>query len=151
MPFDPVKFLQTEVQGKMETKYPSVPAGTYRAMVDNLKGRSQKNDDGSDPTPILDIYWTIDDAALKEKLGMEKISVRQSCFLDLSPEGAILRGEGKNIALGKVREAIGQNWEDKPWAPHMLKGAVASITVTNAPNPKDPESPYSNVQSVSKL
>jgi hypothetical protein len=61
------------------------------------------------------------------------------------------RGTGKNIQLGRVRAALGQNDENKPWKFSMLVGAAAKIKVEHSPNLKDPDSPYANVVAVAPL
>ena len=38
-------------------------------------------------------------------------------------------GKGKNVALGRLREALGQNTPGKPWSFGMLVGQVAKVAV----------------------
>ena len=81
-------------------------------------------------------------------MNMERVSVRQSIFIDMESDGRIALGENRNVKLGKLREALGQN-NAGAWAPRMLVGAgPVTIKTINKPDKNDPETIYSNVQRV---
>jgi len=141
--FDVETFLATEVTGVMETNYTPVPANDYTVTVDDITAREVTTDRGQ--SIVLDIIHLIHDDALKEKLGMERLTVRQGIFLDVGPRGEILLGPNKNIKLARLREAVGQN-KAGPWNFGMLKGAgPLRITVSVGPDKKDPTIPRNNV------
>ena len=144
--FTPEAFLNQTVEGAMSTRPESVPVGTYTALISELKPRAQTAN-GAFP---CDVTYSIDDPELREKLGRDKITVRQNVWLDFKDDGATLdNGKGKNTGLGKLREAAGQNDPSKPWAPSMLVGQAVRIQVEESTG-KDGEI-YSNVTRVSKL
>lgn len=143
--FDPDTFLQASVDAAFETRLSPVPEGEYLAVIgeDGLKPRTAKD------RVILDITWSILDEALKAQLGMQKVTVRQSVFLDLDENGRLLHGPNKNIDLGRIREALSQNVPG--WIPSMLRGAgPAKIKVTQRMDPEDSSKIYNDVKGVTK-
>jgi hypothetical protein len=129
--FDPTAFLGAQVSGANSTQLIPVDPIEYRSMVDDVKFRTGVSEKGS--WSILDLFWLVDDPVQKEKTKRDVIRVRQSVFLDFSSPGVLDMSKGKNIQLGRLREAVGQNIDGAPWAPSMLKGAAARIKVKHRP------------------
>lgn len=145
--FNPDDFLQTSVEGEMSTSIPSVDAGEYQAEIFKTPKPEVKEINGEDRV-LWNLSWLVMDDAVKTKTGLEKPTVRQTLWLDVTDAGGLDLGEGKNVGLGKLRDALGQNKKGKAWNPSMLMGARATIKVTHAPNEKDPDNPYANVTAV---
>ena len=144
--FDPQTFMNIEIAGEMETRYTPVTPGTYPATIDGIDIREVTNDRGS--SFLLDVTYLIHDEALAEAMGMERVTVRQGIFLEVEPNGNIALGPNKNVKLGRLREAVGQN-KSGPWSFAMLQGAgPVNITVSNAPDKNDPTIVYSRVDKV---
>lgn len=122
--FNPDTFLNTTVTDPNATSFAPIPEGEYTASIKDIKSRTTTN--GS---AILDLTWTIDDAAVEAATGMKNPTVRQSIFLDITEQGGLDVAKGKNVQLGRVREALGQNTAGRPWQPGMLIGGVARVTV----------------------
>lgn len=139
--FDPDTFASTPVEGELDTKFTPVPPNEYTAAITKYDFRTPKD------SVIMDVYWSVDDEEAKEATGMEEPTVRQSVFLDVTSEGGLDMGKGKNIQLGRLREALGQNGPD-PWTPDMLVGAVARIKVEHSQHNGNT---HANVTSVSKI
>lgn len=118
--FDPETFMHTEVSGEMETKYTPVPEADYESSIDTIDIRKITTDRGA--AIVLDVNHLINDSALAEKMGMERLTVRQGIFLDVEPDGRIALGPNKNVKLGRLRAAIGQN-KAGAWNFAMLEGA----------------------------
>lgn len=138
--FDPDTFASTPIQGELDTTFTPVPPAEYTATIEKYDFRTPKE------SVIMDVYWSVDDEGAKEATGMDNPTVRQSIFLDVTSEGGLDMGKGKNIQLGRLREALGQNGPD-PWTPGMLVGAVARIKVEHTMHNGNT---YANVVSVSK-
>jgi hypothetical protein len=152
MNFDPQSFLNnTAIEGAMETKFVTCPAGEYNAPIIDVAARSIKDKTTGEESPIVDVIWGVSDAAVQAATGMEVVKVRQSIFIDLTPQGGLASGPGKNIQLGRLREALKQNDPSVSWNFNMLKNAVAKIKVEHSPNPKDITNPYANVTAVAPL
>lgn len=142
--FDPDAFAQTATEGAMDTFLTPCPHGDRQGQVEKFDTR-QFEKDGTEYT-VMDVSWHILDEESKKVTGMEKPLCRQSIFIDLTPEGALDNGKGKNIQLGRLRDALGQN-TGKKWHPNMILGAMALCKV--GPDKKDPEN-YSKITSVAK-
>jgi hypothetical protein len=144
--FNPDEFLNQSIEGSFATRMTPVPEGEYPAVIDELKVRT--TDKGQ---VILDVTWNIVDDALKSNLGRDKITVRQSAFLDLDSNGKLQAGENKNVTLGRIREAIGQNYSDRPWVVGQLKGAgPAKIKVTQRPG-QEAGDVFNDVKGIAKI
>jgi len=134
------------VQGANDTSLPLIPEGEYPAIVDKYEGRQIETKRG--PATVVDITWAVDDATAKEVTGMEKPTIRQSVFLDMTAEGGIDMGEGKNVQLGRLREALGLNNPDVPFEFSQLAGQAGMILVSHNPDKNDPDTVYANVKKV---
>lgn len=152
--FNSDQFLASRGQGALDTKYPVCPAGEYEAVIDGLSARQQEiktGDRAGSIATILDVSWSVNDDRLRELLGRDKVLVRQSIFLDLTREGQLDYGTGKNVKLGRLRDVLGQNDPSREWWINMLQGGSAKITVKHSANPNDASTPYANVDDVAAL
>ena len=130
--FNPEQFLDMQVTESNDTKTIPVPVGEYTAVAEEVKCRQwQSKQDPSKSGLTLDITWSVDDAAVKELLGRDKVTVRQGIMLDITDSGGLDMGKGRNVGLGRLREATGLNVPGQPFAFPMLEGQVAKIKVTH--------------------
>ena len=147
--FSPEQFLDMQTTEANDTKLIPVPVGEYVAVIDEVKARSwKKKDDPSVGGLALDIVWAIDDEGVKSLLGRDKVTVKQGIMLDLTESGGLDMGKGKNVNLGKLREATGLNVPGQPFAASMLGGRLAKIRVEHR---VDGDTIYSDVKAVTKL
>lgn len=143
--FDKDTFLNQEVKGSSEVKYTPVPIAEYQGFIDELEMDSYED------TPILIVTWALLDEALKKSLGLEKPTVQDRIFLDVEKNGALSFGPNKNIRLGRIREAVGQNDPKKPWNFNMLRGAgPCLLKVGHRYNKTTGEGPFANIERVVK-
>lgn len=142
--FDPDLFMQTTVSTPMSTKVVGPTPGEHKAMIEEVRP-PRVNANGS---VVMDVIWLIDNEELRAKMG-RKPTVRQALWLDFDAGGQLDKGEGKNVSLGRVREALGQN-DGRDWSPMMLKGGVAKIKVASDIN-KETGDDYGKVVAVAKL
>ena len=134
--FNPELFLNTTVNDANSTEVLQVPPGEYRAVSSGVGPQSfsafpiKRGDRAGETFYRLDVEWTIDDpeGKLKEFLGREP-KVRQGIPLDISKDGTIDMGKGRNVGLGRLRSALNQNTNGKPWSMSQLGGQVAKIQV----------------------
>lgn len=146
--FDPNKFLSETVTEPMESRMSPVPEGEYPAIIEDVDLREVR---GYDHLVGLDLTWRITDENIARELGRDTVTVRQSMLLEVDSSGGLATGPGKNIKLGAVREAVGQN-EPGAWAIGNLKGAgPALVRVRHRPDKNDPETVYSEVVRVGKI
>lgn len=142
--FDPDMFMNTETTDANDTHFVPVPEGEYPGAVKAVKPR-QAGD-----KPVLEITWSVDDAGVREETGLEEPTVRQTVWLDLTPSGNLDFGKGKNVGLGKLREALGQNVPGQRWSPGMLVGQVGLITISHRSG-KEPGEVFADVKAVAAL
>ena len=134
--FNPELFLNTQTDQASSTELLAIPEGEYRAVSGPVGPDSfssfdiRKGDRAGQKAYRLDVEWTINDegGALKEYLGREP-RVRQGIMLDISKDGTLEMGKGKNVTLGRLREALGQNLAGRPWSMSQVGGQVAKIKV----------------------
>jgi len=126
MSFDPDMFMSVQTDEASATHFEPVPEGeNYIGVIKKVIPRNPK-----EGMYILDIIWGIDDAALAERLNRQEVTCKQSVFLDMTDAGTLKAGPNSNVALGRLREAIGQNKPGQAWAPSMLEGGgPARLTV----------------------
>lgn len=143
--FDPNVFLNQEIKGANEVKFTPVPIGEYSGYIDDIAM------DEYDGQPILIVTYALISEALKKELGLEKPTVQDRVFLDVDEAGALAFGINKNVRLGRIREAVGQNAQGKKWNMNMLRGAgPVMLMVEHRFNKTTGEGPYANVTRIAK-
>jgi hypothetical protein len=153
-PFNAEQFMGTTITEANSTELIRVPEGEYIAVSDPVTAESfkefdiRKGDRAGTKGVKLNIKWLINDenGSLKEHLGRAP-TVIQGVMLDRSP-GGLEMGKGKNVQLGRLREALGQNQTATPWAFSMLGGQVARIKVKHRIDGADT---YVEVSEVTKV
>ena len=115
--FDAETFMATEVEAPMEVKYTPLPKGEYNAYIDEIEIRSVTGG-----ALILDVNYIVNNPQLAEQLGLEVLQISQGIFLDVDDNGRLQIGPNKNVRLGRLREAVGQN-TGAAWNFAMLRGA----------------------------
>lgn len=134
-PFNAELLMGQTITEPNSTELIKVPEGEYIAVTEPITAESFKEFDirrgeraGTKGLKI-NVTWMINDdsGALKEMLGRPP-KVTQGIMLDRGPQGLEM-GKGKNVGLGRLREALGQNKTGIPWSWSMLGGQVAKIKV----------------------
>ena len=136
--FDPAKFLSATIVGANSTESIPVPVGEYPAVLDTIKADTWKSKDGTKSGHKLELHWNIPDAALREHVKRDQVVVRQSIMLDLVLDGSgnpvIDTAEGKNIGIGRLRDALGRNNAGEEFNLNSLIGQYAKVSVTHRTN-----------------
>ena len=149
--FDANSFLETSVDQSNDTVSIPVPVGEYLAIAEKIEARPwQSKSDPSKAGMALDILWNIDDANVKALLGRDKVTVKQGIMLDVTPEGGLDMGKGKNINLGRLREACNLNVPGRPFSFRMVEGQMAKVKVTHRLDPNKPDVIYAEIGAVAK-
>lgn len=148
--FDPDAFLGEIVNDSFSTRFPTVPEGNYTSVIERVGVKEIQTERGA--AKVLEVFHNVMDEQLKADLGMEKIVVRQSIFLDLDAAGKLDVSEFKNVRLGRLRDAVGQNVPGEPWGYRHLEGAgPLLIHVIEKPDKNDPETKYNEVARTAPL
>jgi hypothetical protein len=142
--------LNTEFTGANSTEYENIPENVYTAAIEKIE---PVEFDAKEPKypgekiASLNVHWVIDDPALAEQLGRNKLVSRQTVWLDRTESGSLDMGKGKNVQLGKLRDAIGAN-TDGAFRIGSWIGAVAKVQVKHR---KNDGKTYAEVVSVAKM
>lgn len=149
--FDATSFLDQETNSQMDTRFPLIPQGEYPAIVDAIDARQQESTKvPGEVWTILDVTYAIDDAGVREETQLPKPTIRQSIFLDME-DGKLATGTGKNVNLGRLREALGLNQPGQAFNFRMLVGQACIVSVKHNPDKNDPEIVYANVNKIAAL
>lgn len=128
--FDTDTILNTNFSDSLDTTQTPCPEGEFPAVLEDFKARTFKSRDGEDGA-VLDVFWIPQlPPETEAELGRTP-RVKQSVFLDMTPSGGLDMGKGRNIGLGRLREAVSQNEAGKPWNFGMLKGSQAVVKVSH--------------------
>jgi len=147
--FDPATFLDMGLDEANSTVSTPVPEGEYQAVIDKVETRAwQGKADPSKSGIALDIIWNVEDQGVKTFLERDKVQVKQGIMLDLNVSGGIDTGKGKNVALGKLREATNLNTPGQRFSFRMLEGQMAKISVKHH---IDGEQVFADVKAVARL
>lgn len=147
--FNPDQFLEMQITDANSTSTVPVPVGEYNAVIEEVKCRQwQSKADPSKSGLTLDIIWNVDDSAVKELLGRDKVTVKQGIMLDLTEAGGLDMGKGRNVGLGRLREALDLNRPGEAFSFSRLPGRVAKIAISHR---IDGENIYAEVKSVARV
>jgi hypothetical protein len=148
--FDPAAFLDQSISGTLDTKMTPCPEGEFIAVIESVNPRPWNSKDGTKAGVALDVLWANDDAGVKQQLGRDKILVKQGIMLDLDATGQRLDvSKGKNINLGRLREALDMNDASQPFSFNMLPGNAARARVTHRMD-QNGEDVYADIKMVTK-
>ncbi len=141
MSFDAETFMGQARKAADSTEYPKVPDGQYdNGYIDKITPREKDGD------VRLQVSWDIRDDDLKSEMERDKITVGQTVFLDteeVDGQYIMLAGDGKNVGLGRLREALGLNDGSKNFQLSDLLGE-GPCTVTVRTDKRDGRD-YTNV------
>lgn len=129
MPFDANSFLDSQITGATSTEKILTEAGEYEADVADLKASTGISEKSGEPWARLDVIFEINDENQRARTGKSRILMTYGVMLELddnSPDG-LAHGRGKNVKLGKLREALGKN--DGDFVPRELMHCRARVQV----------------------
>jgi hypothetical protein len=165
-PFDAEAFMsQSQEGGALDTTIPMPPEGDYRAMIGDFNSENgfrsftsndpNKQSYGKEFTMFQPPFVLQDDPRLSEVsafYGGKPVVVRHAgMFLDLA-NGGLDMGKGKNVDLGKLLDAVGQNPMPQGWKFTNLIGAgPVMVKVSHEKDRNDSTKSYARVSRVVKL
>lgn len=148
MSFNPDEFLSATVSTSNDTKVTPVPIGEYHGVIEKVVPRQWQSKDGTQTGIALDVFWLVEDAGVKEFLGRDTVTCKQGVMLDINAQGGLDTSKGKNIGLGRLREAVGKNSEGEAFSFAMLPGLSAKISVSHRISGEDT---FAEVKGVARL
>jgi len=127
--FDPATFMNETITDSLDTEIIPCPVGEYLGVATKVDINKWQKKDGSASGLRLDITWEIQDENAKTLTGRDPLRVRQQQMLDLKDDGSLDVSKGRNVGLGRIREALGLNKSGKPFAFSMIQGNMAKVLV----------------------
>ena len=148
--FDAELFLNEEYNEANETERVLMPQGWLPACrivdLDIIRPRLLRDNEGKDfwTSPQLHPTFVIDDEGTRELLNTREgveLKFRPRIFLDLAPDtGGLDFGANRNLILGQLREAMGQNVPGQPWSVANLRdGPPVNILVKHRAMKNNPD------------
>jgi hypothetical protein len=151
MSFDPTTFLNQTLDQANDTKITPCPVGEYLAIAEKVDVKPWSSKDGSSSGLKVNILWEIQDENVKALLDRDKILVPQDIMLDLNESGEGLdMGKGKNVGLGRLREALDLNKPGEPFSFSMIQGRPATVAVSHRTG-QNPEDIFHEIKRVAKV
>lgn len=129
--FNVAEFMNESIDGVLDTKIDPIPEGEHMGQI----GTGDKDVDlqtgiGKNQKPWMSLVLlvTLTDPNLAVQLKREQVRARYNFFLDLNDAGKLDLRPQRNVHLGKLRDAVGQN---KPgaWNFNMLKGQPIKVKI----------------------
>jgi hypothetical protein len=137
MELNPEMLLESAVKAAFDTKVLPCPEGEYTLLISKLTLRSGTNKNG-EPYNMLNVLLSVEDQGVREELGRDEVYVQHACMLDIvdnpkTGQPMLDPGKGKNIDLGRLREACDLNDPKQEFNMNMLlnrliKGKVSQRT-----------------------
>lgn len=147
--FDPATFMDATIDQALDTKIIPIKSGEYPGVAAKVETRGWTGK--ADPTKsgvALDVTWELESPEQTTATGREKLNVRQSIMLDITEQGGLDVGKGKNVRLGALRDALGLNVAGQPFNFRMIEGRRAKVKVGQR---VDGQQIFNDVDGVTKL
>lgn len=161
MPFNANSFVNQTFTGANSTRYVTAPEGDYTLMIDSRstdvekwmsENEAKKGPNAGRVFVSMDVPVEILDDTVRATLQQEHVYSRYRMILDFDKDGRLDFSEGKNVKLGKLRDALHQNDPSQPWNPVMLGNSSVPFKghVIETPDKTDPTVKYSEVSRVTR-
>jgi hypothetical protein len=145
--FDIAAFSNATFDQPNDTVMVPCPEGEFVGVIEKPEIRPWKQKDGDKSGLALDYMVAIDDPKVTEVTGRKPTRVRGGVMLDLTDAGGLDFGKGKNVGLGKLREAVGLNQAGQPFSFNMLAGQMIRAKISTR---VDGDRMFDEVKAVSK-
>ena len=124
--FDPQLYMDQSWDQSNDTKLTPIPDGEYPCIIEpgTVEFKTWQSRDGTKNGIKLAMRLNVDSPEVRQTLGRDKVTVRYEVMIDTLESGAIDMGKGKNVGLGRLRQAVGLNEPGRPFSPRMLEGRM---------------------------
>lgn len=139
---DAQALLDSSITGSNSTSLAPIPVGEYVAIIEDVEIKPwQGRQDPTRSGQKLICKLMIDDEAVRTELGRDKVTAVYEIMLDLNDSGTGLdMGKGKNVQLGRLREAVGLNDPSQPFGFRMLTGRPLRVQIEHEMYENEPRS-----------
>jgi hypothetical protein len=144
--FNAEVLLNAATEKSHATSIPPLPEQEFIFTVTKIDFKQPK-----DGVIIMELSAETTDPVAVAATGINPSRSRWSTFVDLTESGLLDDTDGKNIGIGKIREAVGQNTAGVPWAPAALMGQQFRGKIVQKADAKDATVIRSEIGAVAKL
>jgi len=149
MSFDAESFLNQDYVGSNSTEFVAVPIGERTGIINAINAKEIVSQKNGNTYRFLEVDYIIDDDEAREATGMAEPRARQSMILDIADDGTIDRRKGKNVSLGKLRDACDLNDPKQQFNFNMLIGKAVKCNIKHRID--DNGQTWAEVKGVAKL
>ncbi len=163
-PFDADAFMGQTVDGALDTTIVIPPEGDYRAMIGSFDSetgfrtftaKEGTKNAGKEYTIFQPPFVLQDDPRLvevKTARGQDQITVaHKGMFLDLTDQGGLDVGKGKNVDLGRLRDAVGQNTQPGWRFTNLIGAGPIMVHIFHEKDQQDETKKYARINRVVKI
>ena len=129
--FDPQAFLDAQTTEVNDTRVLPCPVGEWPATIESVDIKNGVSQKSGEPWTKLNVKWVIEGCDANRLADREKIFTNQGVMLDITDAGGLDMGKGRNVQLGRLREAVGLNKPGAPFSFRMLIGRSAKVSVSH--------------------
>lgn len=152
--FDVNNFMSAVMTEVNDTKIIPCPAGEFHVLIEKVEPKSGtigKGDRTGETWASLQLTMSVEDEAVKTFCARDKVLLSHGVMLDLTPSGGIDMGKGKNLGLGRLRDACDLNSPGQPFSPTMIVGKRVKVAVKHVPGYRDPTTLVAEVAGIIKI
>lgn len=154
--FDPQQFFDSTTTEAAEKRDNLPTTREYIATIDDISGRSvQGKKDPNQTYLFFDYPMTInlkdEYPEIARQVGIDKLTLRYGCGVDLTEGGAIDWSKGRNNGLRMLREATGTNVAGEAWSPRTLVGRRIRVTLKLREYPEGSGNMVEDIKSIAKV
>lgn len=163
MAFDADAFMGQSYDGELDTVIVIPDEGDYRANFSEFTSENgfrtfeakKGNNIGKEYTVFEPPFVLADDPrllAIKTARGTDVVIVRsKGVFLDLTDQGALDFSKGKNVDLGRMRDAVGQNQKSGWKITDLIGQGPVMVRLIHEKDPQDETKKYARISRVIKI
>lgn len=156
--FDPSQFLDSTTTEAGEKRDNLPTTKDYIAEITDVAARVNqgRKEDNRDKTYLsFDFPMRIDlkneYPELAASIGIDQITMKYGCLVDLTESGAIDWSKGRNNGLRILREATGTNVAGQAWSARMMVGRRVRVQLKLREFPEGSGNLIEDIKSVAKV
>lgn len=144
--FNPEVLMNCSVETSMSTFIPPWPEGEWVVTITKVDFKQPK-----DNMVLMECTFETIEPDVVSITGINPSQTRYAVFLDLTDTGMLDTTEGKNVGVGKLREAVGQNVDGVPWSPALLVGQQLRAKSSQKADKDNPEILRTDIKAITAL
>lgn len=154
--FDPSQFLDSTTTEAGEKRDNLPTDRPYNAELGEVSAKSVQGKKDATQTYLFFEYPVVIDLKgeypdIAAKIGVDKVTMKYGCSVDLTESGAMDWSKGRNTGLRILREATGTNVAGQPWSARMLTGRRVQVLLKLREYPEGSGNLLEDVKSIAKV